>query len=538
MRGHVLWTSLSILQGAIAVPATPTKAGEYALITPPPTSTLAIYARGIVSDLTSEAASYANSLVSELGSGIPSYVTEGLLPGLEGLPTGSAAASSAGVNSESLSASPTQVLNIPGYANWTQQGWNMLFHGNVYKQPNTSNETIDDLANKFLINTSVSKLNQTQQDQTRNVTREIYVVQQSNENVTMNLVPGPSAGSDGSPEGGGGVTATGGAQNLTLPYPTSPEGDFAVFVPLQNPDGGLQPGNGTGMPPQRMNVYAQGATLGNASSYLVAEEGLTIISDIDDILRVTKIYEPAQGILNTFSNPFTPWMNMPSIYANWSTSLPYMHFHYLTTTPEQITRNYMQYIYDTYPGGSFDTRPLNFSDVSATLSIRKYLLDRIFQSFPKRKFILVADTSNSDVMRDYPEMATQYPGQVQCIFLRNTTATDPGDKFPYDTSGFKNLSQNTYMFFLVPDDLVGLDIVGGQCWNKSIPQNVTFGYQGLPFGATTGSGNGTGSGNNGSGGGSGSSSAAYSVYRADGEWWSRVGTVLLALVVGVMVSVS
>lgn len=65
----------------------------------------------------------------------------------------------------------------------------------------------------------------------------------------------------------------------------------------------------------------------------------------------------------------------------------------------QVTRNYMQYIYTTYPGGSFDTRPLNFSDVSATLSIRKFLLDKIFQTFPQRKFILVADTSNSDVMK-------------------------------------------------------------------------------------------------------------------------------------------
>lgn len=115
-----------------------------------------------------------------------------------------------------------------------------------------------------------------------------------------------------------------------------------------------------------------------------------------------------------------------------------------------MTRNYMQFIYATYPGGSFDTRPLNFSDVSATLSIRKFLLIKIFETFPRRKFILVADTSNSDVMRDYPEMATLFPGQVQCIFLRNTSSTDSGDKFPYDTSGFKDLNQNMYMFFKVP----------------------------------------------------------------------------------------
>src|ERR1700734_2546061 len=123
-------------------------------------------------------------------------------------------------------------------------------------------------------------------------------------------------------------------------------------------------------------------------------------------------------------------MNMPYIYANWSMSLPEMHFHYLTTTPEQITRNYMDFIYKTYPGGSFDTRPLNFSDVNATLSIRRFLLDKIFQTFPQRQFILVGNTSNSDIMRDYPQMAKDYPGQVNCIFLRNTSSTDSDDKFP------------------------------------------------------------------------------------------------------------
>lgn len=95
-------------------------------------------------------------------------------------------------------------------------------------------------------------------------------------------------------------------------------------------------------------------------------------------------------------------------------------------------------------------------------------------------------------MRDYPEMAKEFPGQVQCIFLRNTSSTDPGDKFPYNTEGFKDLNQQSYMFFKVPDDLMGLDIVNGQCYNASIPQNLTFGYQGLPFGVNLGDGNSSG----------------------------------------------
>lgn len=91
-------------------------------------------------------------------------------------------------------------------------------------------------------------------------------------------------------------------------------------------------------------------------------------------------------------------------------------------------------------------------------------------------------------MTDYPQLAKDYPGQVQCIFLRNTSSTDSADKFPYNTAGFKDLPQNQYMFFNVPDDLKNLDIVNGQCYNASVKQNVTFSEQGLPFGLSKNAG--------------------------------------------------
>jgi len=384
---------LFVLQPIIASPAAlpnPALDAEAALVTappvyPPPTRT--IDRRNLISD----AASYANSLLD----GAPSYITDGVANFFQGFPTGSAVLKSAGVSSTDLDALPTQALNIPGYGNWTDSGWNLRVHGNIFKQPNISEAKINDLANVFLIDTSVEKLSPSEAEQARNLTRSIYVVQQGHVNVTVDIEPAPLAGSSGEQGGGGGVTPVGGSQRVALPDPTTDQGDFDVFVPLSNQ--GLADGNTTG-PPQRLNVYVNGTEAGNATSYLVTTQGLTIISDIDDILRVTKIYQPKEGLLNSFARPFTPWMNMPDIYTNWSRSLPDTHFHYLTTTPEQVTRNYMDFIYKTYPGGSFDTRPLNFSDVSATLSIRRFLLDKIFLTYPKRKFVLVADTSNSDVM--------------------------------------------------------------------------------------------------------------------------------------------
>lgn len=80
-------------------------------------------------------------------------------------------------------------------------------------------------------------------------------------------------------------------------------------------------------------------------------------------------------------------------------------------------------------------------------------------------------------MSDYPQLAHDYPSQVQCILLRNTSATDESNKFPYNTKSFKGLDEKMYMFFRVPDDLSGLDIANGECRNQTIPQNVTFGLQ-------------------------------------------------------------
>lgn len=368
-----------------------------------------------------------------------------------------------------------------GYGNWTDEGWNLRFRGNVYKQPNISEEKLNDLANVFLVGTDIEDLEPAAQTQARNLTAEIFIVQEPNANVSFNLVPVP-AGNSGSATGSTASMAP--VQQIQLGENTTLLGDFdkfRVLVGSTGPGGYLIAGNET-QSLQRLDVYTDGTLTGNATAMLVPPTGLTVISDIDDILRVTRIYDPADGLRNTFARPFTPWMNMPDIYASWDRDFANTHFHYLTTTPEQATRNYMEFIFSTYPSGTFDTRPLNFSDVDATLSIRKYLLTRIFETFPERKFVLVADTSNADVMKAYPGMATEFPNQVQCIFLRNTSSTDSGDHFPYDTSGFENLNQNKYMFFNVPDDLTGLDIPGGQCYNQSVAQNVTFNTQGLPLG--------------------------------------------------------
>ncbi|KAI9712398.1 MAG: hypothetical protein M1820_001611 [Bogoriella megaspora] len=454
---------------------------EAPVITPRPTKT-SPQRRDIGSDIdsiTSDIGSGATSFTGELGS-LATGGTNGIVPAaLTSLPTGSEILSTLGISSSDLDATPTSALQRRPYGNFTDNGWQVRFNGFIYKTPNISEDRLASYANAFVVG-NYDELPADEQANARNLTSEIFIVQQGNVQVTVDLVAGDQR------------------ESITLPYNTTDEGDFDVFVPLSgshqgdNANGGSTGtnagGNSTGSLDfddgnstdriQTFQSYVRGAAdTGNATAYLVPAEGYTTISDIDDILRVTKIYQPEQGLLNSFARPFTAWENMPEIYANWSQSLPNMHFHYLTTTPEQGTRPYEDFIFKTYPEGSFDDRPLNFSNVDETTSPRKYLLDFIFQTFPKRKFNLIADTSNSDVMKDYPQMVTDFPGQVNCIWLRNTSATDGNDLFPYDTSGFKNINNDSYMFFLHPNDLMNLDIENGQCRNATIPQNLTYDTQ-------------------------------------------------------------
>lgn len=330
-----------------------------------------------------------------------------------------------------------KLIRISGYGNWTGENWNLRLHGYAYKKPQISEKKLDALTNIFLIDTSVKELLPTQATQAKDLTADLFVIQQAGVNLKFNLSPKGSKENEDDSE-----------QLINFPYPTTVQGDFDAFVQLKS--------NRLSPEIQRLTVQTEGITSPNraATSYLVPPTGITVVSDIDDILRITRIYEPTEALLNTFVRPFSPWLNMPSIFARWSRTLsPHnspAHFHYLSTTPEQATRAYMEFIYKTYPAGSFDMRPLNFSDVAATMSIRHFLLKKIFATFPQRKFVLVADTSNSDVMKAYPAMALEFPEQVLCVFIRDTAATDEEDRIPYNTKGFREMEKEKYMFFNVP----------------------------------------------------------------------------------------
>jgi len=71
------------------------------------------------------------------------------------------------------------------------------------------------------------------------------------------------------------------------------------------------------------------------------ETGLTIVSDVDDVLRVAEIWNWHKMFSTLFLQAFRPWDNMPKVYESWSRAAPETHFHYYSDAPEMSHQYYV-----------------------------------------------------------------------------------------------------------------------------------------------------------------------------------------------------
>ncbi|KAG8810585.1 hypothetical protein FRC18_003989 [Serendipita sp. 400] len=337
-----------------------------------------------------------SSWASSVAQGLPTDVASGILPAFQGLPSPDDIKEQLNLTDDSINQLPIQVLNIPSYANWTSSGWNVRIHGQAYRQPPANNETLDRISSIFIADLEVSSLNETGLQQSRNMSASMLALPAGDVNLNFTLTSPISNAS----------------LLIDFPVATDSRGEFDQFIQLNAQD---VPTNTSVM---SWPLYTVNVESGNTTMWFVPPEGISIVSDIDDILRFTQIYVPQQGLYNSFAVPFVPWSDMPNVYAAWAQGNPNYHFHYLTTTPEQFTRPYVDFQNKYYPLGSFDDRPLNLTTVDQIFSIRKVNLLKFYETFPNRKIVLVADTSNGDVMSSYPKMAMDYPNQTACILIR------------------------------------------------------------------------------------------------------------------------
>jgi hypothetical protein len=170
---------------------------------------------------------------------------------------------------------------------------------------------------------------------------------------------------------------------------------------------------------------------GNGRVRLIAPRGLSVISDIDDTIKVTDIPAGREVVMeNTFFRPFVAAPGVAERYRALGTETT---FHYVSGGPWQLYRPLADFTAAAgFPDGSFHMKSVrknlltpgswqdlaNLAGGDATTEQKLGQIGGIIGHFPDRRFILVGDSGEHDP-EVYREIRSRFPGQIEAIWIRD-----------------------------------------------------------------------------------------------------------------------
>lgn len=188
---------------------------------------------------------------------------------------------------------------------------------------------------------------------------------------------------------------------------------------------------------------------------LIGPEGLSVISDVDDTIKVSVVRDRRALVRNTFLREFQPVEGMAGQYRRWADAGA--AFHYLSASPWQLYGPLREFIEDqAFPIGTFHLKPFRLKDRSALglfgsqQGYKSAAIERILNDFPHRRFLLVGDSGEQDP-EIYGAAARKHPEQVVRVLIRNVDGSDREDaRFE---AAFDGVGQDRWRVFSDPDSL-------------------------------------------------------------------------------------
>jgi hypothetical protein len=165
--------------------------------------------------------------------------------------------------------------------------------------------------------------------------------------------------------------------------------------------------------------------------FFLADAGLSVISDIDDTLKITQVRDRHATMRNTFLREFQPVPGMAEFYQTLARS-NHAAFHYVSASPWQLYEPLAEFVHTNgFPAGTFALKQFRWQDknfFSLFLSPEKYkprVIEPWLQQFPARRFILIGDSGERDP-EIYAALARKYPRQIARIYIRDVTGESAG----------------------------------------------------------------------------------------------------------------
>lgn len=191
------------------------------------------------------------------------------------------------------------------------------------------------------------------------------------------------------------------------------------------------------------------------AALLLPPRGVSVISDVDDTIKITQVAERRELLNNTFLRPMEPVPGMVQLYRRWAAEGA--AFHYVTASPWQLYAPLEEFRAAAgYPAGSFDMALFRWKDRTVFNlfvdpdKLKEAAIETLLTTFPERRFICVGDSGQHDPEL-YAAFAQKYPAQIIGIFIRNVTRERPdNDRF---RRVFAGLSPTLWRLFSDPVEL-------------------------------------------------------------------------------------
>jgi hypothetical protein len=187
-------------------------------------------------------------------------------------------------------------------------------------------------------------------------------------------------------------------------------------------------------------------------------QGVTVISDIDDTIKVTQVRDRQAMFRKTFLEPFAAVPGMADVYRSWAEKSK-AQFCYVSASPWQLFLPLSEFVQSNgFPSGTFYLKQFRLKDESfwgLFQNPEKYkptVIEPLMKRFPHRKFILVGDSGERDP-EVYGALARRFPKQVIKIFIRDVT-NDPPDAERFQRA-FRNVPPPCWKVFREPSEIAG-----------------------------------------------------------------------------------
>ncbi|OAL56231.1 hypothetical protein IQ07DRAFT_496700 [Pyrenochaeta sp. DS3sAY3a] len=194
-------------------------------------------------------------------------------------------------------------------------------------------------------------------------------------------------------------------------------------------------------------------------------KGWAVISDIDDTIKKTLTSSPVGILTTTFAEEPEPIKGMPELYKHIVGKLNNPPFWYLSASPYNLYPFLREFREQYYPSGTMILRDASWMNLAGFLAnltqgTEAYKVDRLEKVqtwFPKRKFIVIGDSTQSDP-EAYGEAYRRHPKWIGAIYIRKVTGVAEMDENKKNDperfeKAFKDVPKNIWYVFTDPQEL-------------------------------------------------------------------------------------